>query len=361
MEARDYIKVPAQELQNLAARLLERYGVPPADAEIVSEVLVTADLRGIESHGLGRLYPYYISRLEQGALNPRPNLRLVRNFAATFLLDADNGLGHVACHRAMEKCIELAKIYGVGLGGVRNSNHFGIAGYYAMMALQEGMIGLCLSNAQPLVLPTHARKRLLGTNPISVAVPAGKSRPFVLDMATSVVTRGKIEVCLRKDLGIPPGWGADSQGKEASHPAQVLEGGGLFPLGGGAETAGYKGYGLSAVVDILSGVLTGSGFLSGVLSAALQAEPCRAGHFVAAFQVEALMDLDEFTGRMDSFIEELQNAPLAEGSDRIYVAGEKEFLLWEEHGKNGVPLHRKVWAELLDLCARHGVTPPDIL
>ncbi len=359
MEAKDYVKVPAPELKLFAAKLLEKYHVPPSHAEIVSDILVAADLRGVESHGMARLYDYYLFRLEKGYMNPKPNLSMKKNFGATFLLDGDNGLGHVACHMAMEKCIELAKKYGVGMGGVKNSNHFGIAGYYSMMALQEGMIGICVSNSQPLVMPTYAKKRLLGTNPISLAFPAGESRPFVLDMATSVVPKGKIDVHKRKELTVPREWGADNLGLPTDDPGKILEGGGLFPLGGPAETAGYKGYGLSAAVDILSGVLTGSSFLAGVLNATQRPEPCGVGHFVTAMHVDAFMDLEEFKGRMDQFVEELRTAPLAEGCDHIYIAGEKEFARWEENMKEGVPVHKKVWTQLLGLCSQHGFTPPE--
>ncbi len=354
-----YIKIPAPALKKIVAELLERYDVPPDHAAIVSDVLVTADLRGIESHGVGRLYTYYLSRLERGYLNPRPALTLTGNFGATFNMDADNGLGHVACYKAMQRSIELARQFGLGAGGIKNSNHFGIAGYYSMMALQKGMIGICLSNSQPLALPTFSRKRLLGTNPLSIAVPAGQSRPFVLDMATSVVPIGKIEVYKRKGAKVPPEWGADSLGLATSDPAQIFEGGGLFPLGGPAETAGYKGYGLSAAIDILAGVLTGSSFLSGVLNARVSPEPTGVGHFVAAIQIEAFMDTATFKERMDSFIAELKNAPLAEGCDKIYLAGEKEFLQWEQNMKDGVPVHQEVFAELSALCHKHNLPLPE--
>jgi len=353
-----YLRVPALALKRLVAGLLEKYDVPPADAGIVSDVLVDADLRGVESHGVGRLLPYYIFRFQNGYMNSRPNLQVARSFGAVFNLDGDNGLGHVACHHAMQKSIELANKFGVGVGGIKNSNHFGIAAYYAMMALREGMIGICLSNSQPLTLPTYSRKRLLGTNPVSIAIPAGKSQPFVLDMATSVVPIGKIEVYRRKNLQVPPVWGADSQGNATPDPGKIFEGGGLFPLGGPAETAGYKGYGLSAAIDLLSGVLTGSNFLASVLNARVHPDPCGVGHFVAALKVEAFMDLEEFKERVDQFITELKNAPLAEGCDRIYIAGEKEFQQWEENMKNGVPVHEKVWADLSSLCAKHDMEIP---
>jgi L-2-hydroxycarboxylate dehydrogenase (NAD+) len=358
-EENAYIKVPTESLKEVAAKLLEEYNVPPSHAKIVSDVLVTADLRGVESHGIGRLFPYYISRLRQGYMNPRPSLQITSNFGAIFNMDADNGLGHVACYTAMERCLDLAKEFGIGIGGIKNSNHFGIAGYYSMMALREGMIGICISNTQPLALPTFSKKRLLGTNPLSIAVPAGKSQPFVLDMATSVVPIGKIEVFRRKGLRIPPEWGADSHGRATSDPAEVFEGGGLFPLGGPAETAGYKGYGLSAAIDILSGVLTGSSFLAGVLNARIRPEPCRVGHLVAALRVEAFMDLSEFKERMDEFIEELRTAPLADGCDKIYLAGEKEFMQWEKNLKEGVPIHKEVWEELRDHCLKHNISLPE--
>ncbi len=358
-EAKDYVKVPAPALKKIAAELLEEYNVPPSHAHIVSDVLVTADLRGVESHGIGRLFPYYISRLQQGYMNPQSSPHITRNFGATFNMDGENGLGHVACHAAMRKCIDLAREFGIGLGGIKNSNHFGIAGYYSMMALQEGMIGICISNSQPLALPTFSKKRLLGTNPFSIAVPAGKAQPFVLDMATSVVPIGKIEVSRRKGIKVPPEWGADSRGRATSDPAQIFEGGGLFPLGGPEETAGYKGYGLSAAIDILSGVLTGSSFLAGVLNARVSPEPCGVGHFVAALQVEAFMDMSEFKERMNQFIEELKTAPLADGCDKIYIAGEKEFSQWEQNMKDGVPVHRKVWEELTALCSKHNIKLPE--
>jgi L-2-hydroxycarboxylate dehydrogenase (NAD+) len=359
MEENAYIKVPADSLKKVAEKLLERHNVPPSHAKIVGDVLVTADLRGVESHGIGRLFPYYISRLQKGWLNPRPNLQISSNFGAIFNLDADNGLGHVACYKAMEKCLELANQFGIGIGGIKNSNHFGIAGYYSMMALQEGMIGICISNTQPLSMPTYSKKRLLGTNPFSIAFPAGKSLPFLLDMATSVVPIGKIEVYKRKGLRIPPEWGADSHGIATSDPAEVFEGGGLFPLGGPAETAGYKGYGLSAAIDILSGVLTGSSFLAGVLNARIRPEPCGVGHLVVALKVEAFMDIQEFRERMDKFIEELETAPLADGCDKIYLAGEKEFAQWEKNLREGVPIHRKVWEELGQNCLRHNISLPE--
>jgi LDH2 family malate/lactate/ureidoglycolate dehydrogenase len=353
-----YVRVPAAQLQKLVAELLESYDVSPSDARIVADVLVAADLRGVESHGVGRLYPYYIFRLEKGYMKSRADMRVTNGFGAAFTLDADNGLGQVACHRAMEKAMELAGRFGIGVGGVKNSNHFGIAGYYAMMALQAGMIGICICNAQPLVFPTYSKQRLLGTNPFSIAIPAGKSPPFVLDMATSIVPVGRLEVYRRKNLSVPPMWGADGEGRPTTDPGQIIDEGGLFPLGGSAENAGYKGYGLAAAIDMLSGVLTGSAFLSGLPDPRTSPQPAGVGHLVAALHVDAFTDGASFAERAESFMQELKAARRAEGCDRVYVAGEKEFAQWEDNMAKGVPVHTKVWAELANLGNRHGVRLP---
>lgn len=353
----EYVRIPSEELHRVVTKALQAHDVPSTDADIAAEVLVSADLRGVESHGVARLVPYYLTGLDLGHIKARPEPRIVSDLGAAFTLDADNGLGHPACHRAMKECISRADEYGVAVGGVRNSNHFGIAGYYAMMALDAGMIGICLTNSRPLVMPTGARESILGTNPISVAVPAGEHRPFVLDMATSVVPIGKIQVHARTDRGIPSTWGADSAGHPTDDPQRIIDGGGLFPLGGPEETSGYKGYGLAAMVDIFSGVLTGASFLSNVLSGS-DPEPADVGHFVAALRIDAMIDRNQFSGRMDEFIEELKTAPRAEGYDRIWVAGEKEYDAWQRNITEGVPVHVKVLEDIIDLGVRLGMPVP---
>lgn len=357
--ANGYTRVKAEDLKQMVIDVIQCYGVSAEHANIVGDVLVAADLRGVESHGVSRLNSYYVSRLKQGRTNPRPDMKIVREFGTTFVLDCDNGLGHPAGHMAMNKCIELAKQHGLAMGGIRNSNHYGIAGYYSMMALEEDMIGFSICNTVPYVMPTYSRKRLLGTNPISVAVPAKNREPFVLDMATSVVPMGKIQMQNRKGLPIRPEWGADDQGVATTDPAKVIGGGGLFPLGGPAETAGYKGYGLAAAVDIFSGLLTGSTFLSAVLATLDNPDPCMIGHLMAAIKVDAFMDRDEFTEKMDQFIDELKNAPLAAGCEEIFVAGEKEFRAWEQNTREGIKIYEKVWDELAALCTENKVKLPD--
>ena len=323
------------ELKKFVARFFVRLNVPPEDARVAAEVLVTADLRGVESHGVIRLHSYYGSRILQGLLDPVTMLRVVQETDTTLLLDAGNGLGMVAGYQAMRRCIQKAGQHGLAAVTVRNSNHYGIAGYYAMMALEEGMIGLSLTNSQPLVAPTYGRTRLLGTNPIAVAVPAGEGvRPFVLDMATSIVPIGRITVYQAKGQPIPAGWGVDHDGQMTTNPAEVLDGA-LMPLGGPDYLRGYKGYGLALVVDILCGVLSGGLFGSAV---GQPHRPAGVGHFFAALRVDAFRDPRSFAVDMQALLEELRNAPKEVGQERIYIHGEKEFEMAERYLQEGVPL-----------------------
>ncbi len=350
----DYLRVPADRVRATVRGILEKLEVPPDDADTVAEVLVTADLRGIESHGVSRLIRYYVEGLREDNINANGKPRIVREMGAVFSMDGDNGLGHVACKGAMEHAMDLAAQFGVGVGTVGNSNHFGIAGYYSNLAAERGMIGLCLTNSRPLVLPTGSRKAMIGTNPISVAVPAGDQRPFLLDMATSGVPIGKVEVKRRRGERVPLGWGADSEGRMTDDPQKIIDGGGLFPLGGARETAGYKGYGLGAVVDVLCGVLSGASVLTSVLAGA-DPGASGVGHFVAAMRIDALMDPDDFASRMDDFIRELRSAPLETGADEVMVAGDPEWRKLEENLRLGVSLQKEVWGGIRDLAEELGV------
>ncbi|MBC7338954.1 MAG: Ldh family oxidoreductase [Firmicutes bacterium] len=354
-----YIRVDAVTLKEVVKRILERVEVPPDQAEIIADVLVRADLRGIESHGVQRLNTYYLNRLRVGRISPRTEVTVVRRTPALAVLDANNGMGQVAGVRAMTMCLEMAKQVGAAAVVVRNSNHYGIAGYYAMMALPHDMIGISLTNSQPLAIPTYGRKRIIGTNAISVAAPAGEERPFVLDMATSVVPIGRIEVFARRKEKVPPHWGADETGKATDEPERILHGGGLFPLGGPAETSGYKGYGLSGVVDILSGVLSGAGFLTHVFPPSdPQGRPSNVGHFFAALDIAAVMPPAEFKTRLDQFIRELKESPKEQGQDRIFLAGEKEFEAEEERARYGVPVNAAVLEEIRTNCRELDVPWP---
>ncbi|HPH94640.1 MAG TPA: Ldh family oxidoreductase [Anaerolineaceae bacterium] len=325
------------DLQSFMVRTFCHLGIPEEDARIAAEILLAADLRGVDSHGIIRLYTYYGNRLAKGLIDPRPEVKVLRETPTTLALDAGTGLGQPVAKRAMQRCIAKARESGMGVVTVRNSNHYGIAGYYAMMALPEDMIGLSLTNAQPLVAPTYGRTAMLGTNPIAVAVPAGSQRPFVLDMATSIVPIGRITVYDKAGKEIPAGWGVDSHGKITTHPAEVLKGGALMALGGSDIMRGYKGYSLALLVDILCGVLAGAAFATQVGHPGVD-RPADVGHFFAALRVDAFRDLDEFKRDMDSLLQEMKQAPKAEGQPRIFIAGEKEFELAEYNHREGIPL-----------------------
>ncbi len=325
------------DLKSYIVRYLQRWDVTIEDARLTADVLLSADMRGIDSHGVIRLKSYYGSRLAKGLIDPHAPLSVVKETQTTLALDANNGLGHPAGVKTMRLCIEKAALNGVSLATVRNSNHYGIAGYYAMMALPEDMIGVSFTNSSPFVAPTHGRKAMLGTNPIAVAVPSAASRPYVLDMATSIVPIGRITVYQKNQKSIPPGWGIDQSGRVTDDPSKVLEGGALMPLGGTELMRGYKGYGLGLLVDIFSGVLAGSGFGEEVLSASGN-HPTRVGHFFAAIKIDAFRDINAFKRDMDQLLNGLRNSPKAEGEDRIYIHGEKEFEKAELAAIEGIAL-----------------------
>ncbi len=329
------LRYRSADLERYIEHFLNKLGVPLDDAHIAAKILVMADLRGISSHGIIRLHSYYANRLREGLIDPLTPLIPVYETSATASLDAGNGLGMVAASRAMERCIQMAKQSNVAVVSVRNSNHFGIAGFYAMMALRENLIGISLTNSQPLVAPTYGRTAMLGTNPIAVAVPSAGPLPFVLDMATSIVPIGRITVQEKAGQPVPLGWGMDASGMLTENPSEILNGGALSPLGGSDILRGYKGYDLAVAVDILSGILSGSGFGA---STGPDDKPARIGHFFMAINIGAFRPLDDFKHDMASLMEELRNAPKAEGQTRIYLAGEKEFELEAENRVKGVPL-----------------------
>ena len=343
-----------QELKSFAVRYFTRWGITVEDALIAAEVLLSADMRGVDSHGMIRLHSYYGSRLSRGQIDRNAPLRIVAETGATLAMDANNGLGHPAGVKTMQMCIAKARQSGVAMATVRNSNHYGIAGYYAMMALPEDMIGVSFTNSGPLVAPTHGRKALLGTNPIAVAVPAGRNQPYVLDMATSIVPIGRITVYQKNGKEIPAGWGIDSNGNVTENPAEVLEGGALMPLGGVELMRGYKGYGLGLMVDIFSGILAGSGF-GELVYGADKPEQSRVGHFFAAIRIDAFRDPVEFKADMDNLIEMLKNSPKAAGEGRIYIHGEKEFERAERAEKEGVPLSEVTVRALSEAGEKDGV------
>lgn len=355
--------VQAESLTNFCIQVFENVGVPQEDACITAKVLVMADLRGIEGHGVARLRRY-VNGLRSGMMVAKPVVKVVRETPATALIDAGAGLGQPVSYRAMQKAIQKAKEAGAGFVTVCNSNHYGIAGYYAMMALPHDCIGMSMTNADVLVVPTFARDAMLGTNPIAVAAPADKERPFVLDMATSTVTRGELEVYERLGKPLPMGWATDERGVGTEDAHKVLEnlrkraGGGLLPLGGEGELlSGYKGYGLALWVDVFCGILSGAAYATSVYPKTTGGKPLPAnlGHFFGAWNVDSFRPINEFKTAMDDLQRQMKGAPKAEGQYRIYIHGEKEFEKSELYARQGIPLNPKVAADLRIIAREVGV------
>jgi LDH2 family malate/lactate/ureidoglycolate dehydrogenase len=358
------LRIRAESLKRFCERVFQKLSVSEVDARIAAEVLVEADLRGVDSHGVARFHSFYVDRIRNGIVVPQPRERVAAETPATAVIDAGAGLGHPVSYRAMEKAIQKARDVGAGFVTVRNSNHFGIAGYYAMMALEHDCIGIAMTNSNPLIVPTFGRDALLGTNPIAVAAPAGQERPFVLDMATSVVPGGKLEVYDRLEKPIPLGWATDETGAPTTDAARVLDniaqgvGGRLLPLGGTGELfGGHKGYGLALWVEIFCALLAGAFCSDQTFPRTADGKPLpsQVGHFFGAWRVDAFRPADEFKAAMDDLQRRLRNAPKAEGETRIYIHGEKEYEEAERRAREGIPLNPKVAADLRALAAEMGM------
>ncbi len=343
----DPVRVPFEALKEFTAGFLRKLEIPPDEARRGAEILVTSDLRAIESHGVPRL-DMYLGMYRNKYFNPCASFRIERETGATALVDGNGGLGLVVGPKAMDLAIKKAAATGIGLVAVKNSSHFGIAGYYAEMALAHDMIGLAMTNAAPLMLPTGGKEARLGTNPLAFGAPAKNEFPFLLDMATSAVAMGKFEIAARLEKSIPEGWGMSESGQPTSDPLVVLTDRKLAPLGSFAELSSHKGYGLGVMVDILTGVLSGMGH-------SMKLQRLRAGHFFGAIKIEAFRDTEEFKLEMDEMIRDLRNTPPAEGSSRVFVAGEKEYIAQEENLRLGVPLHPKVAYRLKQIGEELGI------
>jgi LDH2 family malate/lactate/ureidoglycolate dehydrogenase len=341
-------------MESFIADVFKGVGVPKGDARICAEVLITADKRGIDSHGVGRLKPIYYDRIKLGVQSPLTKLDIIKESPTTAVLDGNNGMGHVIAKKAMDMAIEKAKKYGMGMTVVRNSTHYGIAGYYAMMAAEQGMIGITGTNARPSIAPTFGVENMLGTNPLVFGMPTDEEFPFVIDCATSITQRGKIEVYAREGKQLPEGWVIGEDGQPKTDSEQVLTDlikgtAALTPLGGiGEETAGYKGYGYATVVEILSAALQQGAFLKGLLGFENgKPVPYRLGHFFIAIDISAFIDLEDFKKTTGEILRELRASQKAPGHDRIYTAGEKEYLVWLERKDKGVPLNEALQKQVL--------------
>lgn len=353
-----------ETMENFMVDVLEGVGVPEKEARICTDVLITADKWGIDSHGIGRLKTIYYDRIKDGIQFPVTNFEVVREGPTTAVVDGHHGMGQVIAKKAMELAMVKARRYGMGMVVVRNSTHFGICGYYLKMATDNGMIGMVGTNARPSIAPTFGVENMLGTNPLTFGFPTDEAFPFLLDCATSVTQRGRIEVYARAGEEIPHGWVIDEQGNSMTDSQQILidlvKGkAALTPLGGiGEDNAGYKGYGYAAVVEILSAALQGGAFLKGLTGFDRDGEkvPYRLGHFFMAVDIEAFTELTAFKKRTGEILRDLRASKKAPGQDRIYTAGEKEHLAWLERKEKGVPVGRKLQEEMLAMRDELGLT-----
>lgn len=348
------VRIDRKTLKRLMTDVLSGVGVPADDAEICADILLAADRRGIDSHGINRLKPIYYDRIRQGILNPRTRIETVREGPATAVLDGHNGMGMVVSKRAMEIAIGKARQYGLGMVAARNSTHYGIAGYYALMAVDAGMIGITGTNARPSIAPTFSVENMLGTNPLTVGMPTDEEFPFLLDCATSITQRGKIEALARDGQPVPEGLvigrdGALLTDAEAILKALTGDTAALLPLGGAGEArGGYKGYGYATVVEILSAALQAGSFLKALSGTDAEGKkiPYPLGHFFLAIDPEAFMGRDAFCRIAGDILRQLRAARRAPDAERIYTAGEKEYLTMRERDRAGIPLNAAMQHEI---------------
>jgi LDH2 family malate/lactate/ureidoglycolate dehydrogenase len=347
-------------LTDFVVSVFESIGCSEADAHLAADVLVSADARGIDSHGVARLAGY-VRLYDHGRLNPTPNIRILHESPSTALLDGDRGLGLVVAPKAMEIACQKATLAGTGWVAVQNSNHFGIAGYHAMKAVPNQMIGWAMTHAAPLVTPTFSKEKLLGTNPIAVAIPALNEPAFLADFASTAVAYGKLEILQRKGLDTPDGWVQDKDGHPSNDAFAIKNGGALLPLGGDREHGSHKGYGLGAVVDILSGVLSGANFgpwvppfaTAGFMQAG-ETVGKGTGHFLGAMRVDAFRPTEDFLTDMDRWIQRFRSAEAVAGK-QVIIPGDPERLLEIERKRDGIPLLEPVVADLKALATRFNV------
>ena len=353
--AKDVAWLHFDMLEAFMVDVFKGVGVPDADARICADVLISADKRGIDSHGVGRLKPIYYDRIvKAGIQEPVTRLEVVRDRKATAVVDGHNGMGMVIAKHCMDMAIEKARQHGLGMVAARNSTHYGFAAYYPLMAVDAGMVGLSGTNARPSIAPTHGVENMLGTNPLTWAMPTDEDFPFTNDYATSVIQRGKIEQWAREGKACPEGLVIDSEGRSTTDSAQILKDlvkgtSALAPIGGiGEETGGYKGYGFATVVEILSASLSQGAFLKQLSGKDAEGKdvPIPIGHFFLAIDIECFTDLDDFRKTTGDILRALRASAKAPGKERIYTCGEKEFLAWEERKDKGAPLDKVVQKEL---------------
>ena len=354
------------ELYVFARDIFLHLGCDQGDAVIAAKSLLSADLRGIDSHGIARLIGY-VRLWETGRVKSDPDIRVIHETPSTAVVDGDSGLGLVVAPFAMNVAIQKAKYVGSGWVSVKNSNHFGIAATPAMMALDHDMIGIAMTNASPLVSPTFSLDRLLGTNPIAVAIPAGNESPFVADMATTTAANGKLEILQRKKGAAPLGWIQDKEGMASCDPNELKHGGALLPLGGDREHGSHKGYALGSIVDIFSGVLSGANYgpwvppFPSYLPMPDNMPGEGIGHFFGAMRIDAFRPAEEFKEHMDAWIRTFHNAKTIPGEERVYIAGDIERETEIERKRSGIPVVGSVIRDLEELGGKFHVPVPQSL
>ncbi len=354
-EARPF--VPWQVIDDFMTAAFVKLGLPEDEARLCSDVLLESDRRGIESHGCNRFKPIYVDRIKAGILNPVTKIDILKETPTTAVLDANDGMGMVASKKAMDMCIEKARKYGMGMVAVRNSSHYGIAGYWATMATKENMIGITGTNARPSIAPTFGVENMLGTNPLTFGMPTDEPFPFVLDCATSITQNGKIEYYARIGQDTPAGMVIGRDGSTLTDSAQILKDirsqkAALTPLGGiGEVLGGYKGYGYATVVEILSAALQSGIFLRALdgKDADGNPSPYHLGHFFMAIDTEAFMGAETFKKTCGDILRDLRGSEKAPGQKRIYTAGEKEYDTWLYRKDKGVPMTEAVQKEFMQV------------
>lgn len=349
-----------EELHAFAKSVFQKMGCSAKDAQIASDTLLSADLRGIDSHGVARLSGY-VRLWEKDRINAQPNIQIVHETPSTAVIDGDKGLGLVVAPFAMEVAIQKAKRAGTGWVAVRNSNHYGIAGYHALKATEHDMIGMSMTNASPLVAPTFSKERLLGTNPIAIAIPANEEPPYVGDFATTTAANGKLEILQRKGEPAPEGWIQDAEGNVTTNAFGVNEGGALRPLGQSRANGSHKGYILGSTVDIFSAVLSGANYGPWAPPFVSFIDPVDdpvgegLGHFMGAMRVDAFRPANEFKSHMDNWIRRFRNSEPVDPNEPVQIPGDIERVTQEQRLKDGIPVLEKVEKDLLDLGEKFGV------
>lgn len=361
----NYYTIPQEILRKFTEQVFVQTGHSATDAAKATDVLISADLRGIDSHGVARLTGY-VRLTKAGRVNPAPVFSTKRETLSTLTLDADSGLGLLSGPFAMKEAIKKAEHCGTGWAAVENSNHFGIAAYHTLMAVEKGMIGIAMTNASPLVTPARGKERMLGTNPICIAFPAKKFPPFVLDMATSSASNGKLEIAERKQKEVPTGWLLNNQGENSNNASELKKGGMLLTLGSDEDHGHYKGYGLSAAVDLFCGVLSGANYGPWVppfvsfLPLAANMPGKGIGHFFGAMRVDAFREAEDYYKNIDQWIGRFKETIAIDPSKPVLIPGEPEFEMEKIRKVSGIPLIENVWNDLQEIAKDLGISPLEI-